>query len=107
MEKEKIMSGTLEKFLYASVGLALKGKEKVEEMAKRIIEESKVSEEEGRRFVKEMVDRSEETREEVANMVDEHVKKALKSMGIVTTSDLKKLEARIAALEQKLQSSES
>jgi len=99
------MASTLEKFLYAGVGLALKGKEKVEEMANRIIEESKVSEEEGRRFVKEMVEKSEETREEVRNMVEEQVRKTLKSMGIVTRSELDALEARMAVLEEKRKSS--
>lgn len=99
------MSSTLEKFLYAGVGFALKGKDKVEEIANRIIEQSKLSQEEGRRFVEEMVAKSEETREEVRKMVEDQVRKTLKDMGIVTKSELEALEARMAALEEKLKSS--
>jgi len=95
------MSSTFEKFLYAGVGLALKGKEKVEEVARRVIEESKLGEEEGRRFIKEMVEKSEETRDEVRRMVEDQVRKTLKAMGMVSQGEVEKLEARIAALEKK------
>ena len=93
------MLESLKKALYAGVGLAFVTRDKIEEMAKRLAEEAKLSEGEGKKLVDEFLKKSEDAKAALEKMVSATVGSALDRLDIPKRSELKALEARIAALE--------
>ncbi len=91
----------MKKAAYAGIGLLFVTKEKLEELAKKIAEEAKVSEGEGKKFFEELVQKTEEARQNVERMVNGAVDKALESIDLSRRSEFKALEMRVAALEEK------
>ena len=93
------MLESLKKALYAGVGLAFVTRDKIEEMAKRLAEEAKLSEGEGKKLVDEFLKKSEDAKAALEKMVSATVGSALDRLDIPKRSELKALEARIAAHE--------
>lgn len=93
------MLESLKKALYAGVGLAFVTRDKIEEMAKRLAEEAKLSEGEGKKLVDEFLKKSEDAKAALDKMVSATVGSALDRLDIPKRSEIKALEARIAALE--------
>ena len=93
------MLESLKKALYAGVGLAFVTRDKIEEMAKKLAEEAKLSEGEGKKLVDEFLKKSEDAKAALEKMVSATVGSALDRLDIPKRSELKALEARIAALE--------
>jgi len=96
------MIEALKKTLYTGIGLAFLTRDKIEEMAKRMAEDAKLSEGEGKKLFEEFLKKSEEARATVEKMVSGAVSTTLEKLDIPKRSDLKALEARVAALEAKL-----
>jgi polyhydroxyalkanoate synthesis regulator phasin len=95
------MVDLLKKTLYVSLGIVSMTKERVEDLAKKIASEAKLSEGEGKQFVDEVLKRSDEIRETIEKMVNEKTTALLKSMNIPTRSELNALETRVKKLEMK------
>lgn len=95
------MLDALKKTLYAGVGLAFLTRDKIEEVAKKVAEEAKLSEGEGKKLFDEFLKKSEEARATIDKMVSGAVSAALGKLDIPKQSELKALEARVAALEAK------
>ena len=93
------MLDLLKKTLLTGIGIAALTKEKVEEVAKKIAKESKLSEKEGKKLVKDLLEKSDEARKNLEKQVDELVKNALKKLNIPTQENLQKLENKIRKLE--------
>ena len=94
------MLDLLKKTLLTGIGIAALTKEKVEEVAKKIAKEGKLTEEEGKKLVKDMLKESEETRKDMENKIEELVKKGLEKLDIPSKEDLKRIEIRIRKLEK-------
>lgn len=92
---------SLKKTLYAGVGLAFFTRDKIEELAKRLAEDAKLSEAEAKKFLDELLKKSEDARNTFEKAVDSAVSKALEKLDVPRGADLKALEARIAALESR------
>ncbi|MCL2688333.1 MAG: phasin family protein [Chitinispirillia bacterium] len=90
----------IRKSVYAAVGFAMMGVDKVEEAARKITQDAKMSEEEGRRYIDELVSKSRETKKEIENYVGELVASALKKMNIPTQKQIEEMQKRIAKLER-------
>jgi len=95
------MKELLKKVMFTGLGIVSMTKDKIEELAKKVSKEAEFSEEEGKKFYQELVEKSEEAKKNLQKQIDETVDAALKKLGAARTEDLKKLEDRIAALEQK------
>jgi polyhydroxyalkanoate synthesis regulator phasin len=95
------MLDALKKTLYAGIGLAFLTRDKIEEMAKKMAEEAKLSEGEGKKLFEEFLRKSEEARATMEKMVTGAVATALEKLDIPRRGDIKALEARVAALEAK------
>jgi polyhydroxyalkanoate synthesis regulator phasin len=93
---------TLKKTLYAGVGMAFLTRDKIEEMAKKLAEEAKLSEADGKKFIDELLKKSEETKASFQRSVDSGVSAAMERMNLARDRDLKALEARVKALETRL-----
>ena len=92
----------LETAFYIGIGLALKGKEKVEEAAKKFAEDSKMNAEEGKKFVESMVASAETTKDDFTEKIEETVKKTMSKLGLATQAEVDELKAHIAKLEAKI-----
>lgn len=94
------MVEAFKKVFFTSVGLALKGKDKVEEWANKFAEENKLSEEEGKSFVESIVKQSEEARENLVKFIDETVEKTINKVGLAQKKEVDKLKEELEALKK-------
>ena len=96
------MFDLLKKATLMGIGITLMTKDKIEELAKEIVEEGKLSEEEGKKLVDDLLKRSEEARNELESRVEELVKSALKKLDIPSRAEVGKLQTRIKKLETQI-----
>lgn len=85
--------------VYAGIGFALKSKEKVEEFAKKLAADQKLSMEEGQKFINDMMASAEDTKAELNAKLEELVRKNLADMGIATKAEVNELKSKIKKLE--------
>lgn len=95
------MLESLKKTFYAGIGLAFLTRDKIEEMGRKMAEEAKLPEGEGKKFVDEIIKKSEEAKATMEKAVNTAVGAALERLDIPRRSDLKALEARVQALENR------
>jgi polyhydroxyalkanoate synthesis regulator phasin len=81
----------LKSVFYVSVGLALKGKEKVEKVARKFVKDNKIEEKEGKKFVDKAIKYAEETKKELAKKITETVKYTIDKMGLITHKEAHKI----------------
>lgn len=93
---------SLKKTLYAGVGLAFLTRDKIEELAKRMAEDAKLSEAEGRKFMDEILKKSEDARTAFEKAVNSAVSAALEKLNVPRGAEVKSLEAKVAALEARV-----
>ncbi|GAB6906816.1 conserved hypothetical protein [Desulfosarcina cetonica] len=94
------MFDLVKKSMLAGVGLALKAWDEVEDMAKEMAEQGKMTETEGRKFIDELQSRYEETQKKLEERVERSVKELLKKMDVVTQDELKGLKKEIRDLKK-------
>ena len=93
----------LKKSMLAGIGLALKTKDEVEEIAKELSEKGKLSEKEGKTFIQDLLKRYDEAQEKLEARVEQTVKEFLKKADIVTGDELKGLKTEIRELKKMIQ----
>ncbi len=98
------MIDVIKKTMLLGVGLAAMTKDKVEEYARDLADNAKLSSEKGKEFVEEVVHRAEKAREELECAVSRAVNDQIKKTDLLTRDDIAKLAERIEQLEQKLAS---
>jgi len=94
------MVALLRKTVLTGIGFAYMTKDKIEEVAKKISEESNLTEEEGRKLAKDLLKQSEEAKQNLETRIDKVVKSALGKLDIPSRQDLQKLESRVEELEK-------
>ncbi len=87
------------KGILSGIGLGLFAKEKIEETAKKLAEEAKLSEDETREFVAELKKQADKTRTQIDEKINSQIKETIDKMGLVTREDLQRLEKKIDALK--------
>ena len=92
-------SEVFKKAVLMAAGFASYSKQKLEELANEISENSDMTQEEGKKFIDELLEKSKEARSEFEGKVEDIAKKVFEKMHIATTDDLKKLESRLEKLE--------
>lgn len=93
------MENIIKKLTYASLGLVSLGRKKVEELAKEISQQTKLSEEEGRKLAEEWTAESEKIRVQLDDTVKKSVSKTIKRLDIPSREEIQSLENRIRVLE--------
>jgi polyhydroxyalkanoate synthesis regulator phasin len=93
------MFDLLKKTILTGIGIASMTKDKIEELGKKISEESKLSAEEGKRLVQDLLKQSEKAKNNLEAEVQKFVKIALEKLDVPTREDLNRLEKRIKKLE--------
>jgi polyhydroxyalkanoate synthesis regulator phasin len=89
----------LKKTLYVSLGIITMTKERLEDLAKKVASEAKLSESEGKQFIDEVLKRSDEIKESIDKIVNEKTTVLLKTMNIPTRTEMNALELRVKKLE--------
>lgn len=90
----------VEKTLLTAIGAVSMTQQKAEDMANELKERFNLTEEEGRRLKEKAKNAATERREQMQEEAAKEVRSAAERMGLVTKTELKELEDRIAALEQ-------
>ncbi|WP_319521132.1 hypothetical protein [uncultured Desulfosarcina sp.] len=98
------MFDLVRKSMLAGVGLALKAWDEVEDLAKEVAEQSKMTEKEGRKFIDELQSRYEDAQKKLEERVEKSVKELLKKADVVTQEDLKGLKKEIRDLKKLISS---
>ncbi|WP_108722147.1 phasin family protein [Gorillibacterium timonense] len=96
------MSDLLRKAINLGVGLAVASKEKIEQYADELVAKGELGKNESKDFVNQLIHKGEEQRDELKGMVREQVNKVLAELDIATLQDIRRLEVRVAALEEAL-----
>ncbi|MEE8540426.1 MAG: hypothetical protein V3S66_02095 [Desulfobacterales bacterium] len=94
------MLDLIKKSLLTGIGLALKTKDEVEDLARDLSKKSKMTEKEGRKFIDDLNKRYEESRQKLDKNVEAAVKKMLKKADLVTADQLKALQKEIRELKK-------
>lgn len=92
----------LKKSLLTGVGLALRSKKEIEELAKELSEKSKMNQEEAKEFLKECQQKYEDARTDLDHKIETTVEKIMVRLDLPSKADIKKLSDRIDALAKKL-----
>jgi polyhydroxyalkanoate synthesis regulator phasin len=89
----------LKKATYIGVGFASMSKDKLEEFAKEISDNSDISEEEGRKMVKEFIEESKKAGSSVEDRLEGIMQKLFQKMDIPSRKEVDNLKKRIEELE--------
>ncbi len=93
------MFDILKKTMLTGVGIALMTKDKIEELGKKISEESKLTTEEGKKMVDELLKQSEKAKNDLESQIHKIVGKSLEKFNLPTREDINRLEKKITELE--------
>ena len=94
------MLDIVRKTLLLGIGLAAMTRDKIEEVAKKVAEEDKLSEEEGRKLAEDLLKQSDEARKNLKDQVEKFVDNTLEKLNSPSRKDLQQLEERIEKLEK-------
>jgi polyhydroxyalkanoate synthesis regulator phasin len=94
------------KSLFAGLGLAVVTKTKLENVLEKLVEEGKLSRDEAEKMGKELLDSGEKQWTDFESRLQETIKGFLDNMDICKSSDAKKLEKKIKALNLRLKAVE-
>ena len=89
----------IQKSMLAGIGLALKTKDEVEELAKDLEKKLNLSEKDGKQFLKDLEEKYDDAQSKLEKRVEQSVKELLKKMDIVTKDELKGLKKEIRELK--------
>lgn len=90
------------KAVYMGIGLATFSAAKLDEFAKEFTEKAKMGPEEGKKWYDELKAEAEKAKARIDEEVKKQVDETLKSMNVARKEDIERLEARIKALEIKI-----
>jgi polyhydroxyalkanoate synthesis regulator phasin len=86
--------------VFASIGMVLKTKEEVEEMAREFVKKAELSENEGKKFINDFLKRYDESREKLEEKVEKSVKDVLGRSSLATKDELTDIKEEIKKLKK-------
>lgn len=99
---ENPMFDYLKKSLLTGVGLALRSKSEIEELAKEFAEKSKMDQEEAREFFKECLSKYDDAKAGFDKKIETSIEKMLVKLDLPSRSDIQALNDRIDDLTKKM-----
>lgn len=102
MEDEMI--DVIKKAVLTGIGIASLTKDKIEDLAKDLIDKGKMSEQEGEKLVQEMLSRAEESRQTMKNQTETLVQKTIDKMHLARMEDVDLLKKEIETLRAEISS---
>ena len=92
----------LKKSLLTGVGLALRSKNEIEDLAKEFAQQSKMSQDEAKDFLKDCQQKYENAKTDFDEKIENTIEKILLKLDLPSKSDIKRLNHRIDDLTKKL-----
>jgi polyhydroxyalkanoate synthesis regulator phasin len=86
---------TIQKALYTGIGMAVLTKDRVEELAKDLVDQAKLSEKEGQNLLGDLKAQAEKVQTEFEKRVEDLVKKTIDKLGLVTKEELARAVAEV------------
>lgn len=93
------MLDMMKKAMMAGIGLALKTKDEVEEIAKELIQKGKMSEKDGKKFLDDLMARYESAKSNMENWVENAVQDLIKKGKLATRDEIDGLKKEIQDLK--------
>ena len=97
----------IQKSMLAGIGLALKTKDEVEQLAQDFARKLNLSEQDGKQFLDELYNRYEEAQGKLEARVEQSVKAFLNKADIVTSDELKALKKEVRELKKLISQEEN
>lgn len=97
------MLDMLKKSMFIGIGMALKTRDEVEEMAKDWAGKQKLTEEEGRKFMEDLLKKYDSSVDKLEDKVEDTVKSIMKKMNLATQEEVDKLKDEIARMKSPVQ----
>ena len=94
------MIDLVKKMVFASIGMVLKTKDEVEEMARDFAKKAELSENEGKKFINDFMKRYDESREKLEEKVEKTVKDVLARSSLATKEELAEIKGEIKKLKK-------
>ena len=98
------MIDVIKKAVLTGIGIASLTKDKIEDLAKDLIDKGKMSEQEGEKLVQEMLSRAEESRQTMKNQTETMVQKTIDKMHLARMEDIDLLKKEIKTLRAEISS---
>ena len=99
------MLNIIKKSMLTGIGLALIAKDEVVDLAKEVVNKSKMSEKEGTKFLDDLQKRYDETQSKLEERVQHAVKEFMKKADVVTGDELRGLKKEIRDLKKAISKS--
>ncbi len=94
------MIDLFKKTMMAGIGLALKTRDEVEDLARDMVKKGAMNEQEGEKFLDELLKRYDDAKDKLEEKLEASIKKILKKADIVTSDELKALKKEIRELKK-------
>ncbi len=99
-------SETIKKSLLTGVGMALRSKSEIEELAKEFAENSKMNQAEAREFLNECRQKYEDAKLDLDHKIEAAIETIMGKLDLPSRSDIEKLNDRVDKLTRKLEEKE-
>ncbi len=96
------MLETIKKSILTGIGMALRSKAEIEEMAKEFAQNAEMNQAEAKEFLNEIRTKYDEARSDFDKKLETAVETVLKKLDLPTRSDIRELNSRIDELAEKL-----
>lgn len=97
------MLDLIKKSLEAAIGGITLTQEKMKEIADELVVKGHLSKKEGADLLKELKNVAKENQKKIGGLIEDQVRSILKDVGVASSSEIKALKGRIAALEKELE----
>ena len=94
------MIETIRKLGLFGIGAWALTEEKINEIAKELVDKGEINKEEGKKFVRELIDEQKKQKEEIEKRISEKVKETFGKAKTETKEDIERLERKIDKLEE-------
>ncbi len=96
----------IKKALLTGIGLALRTKDELEDLAKDYINQGDLSENEGKKFLDDLTKRYDDAKEKLEEKIETSVKKILDKADIATKEEVNELKSEITLLKDSIKKSD-
>jgi len=88
----------IKKTLYTGIGMVLKTREEVEDLAREWTQKQQMSEDEGRRFMDDLMRKYDTSSSDLEEKIEKMVRRALNKVNIATREDLDELRKEVSEI---------
>ena len=96
----------IKKALLTGIGLALRTKDELEELAKDYVNQGELSENDGKKFLDDLTKRYDDAKEKLEEKIEASVKKILDKADIATKEEVNELKSEITLLKDSIKKSD-